>query len=1238
MAVEYASRIRELIPDSLLPSELSDFFQSADGTFSEILDSLYFTDYSASVSSLGFSLIIDLLIPEELAISLPGLDSLQIVIGSTSVGTTSVTVSFFVSEDDFEFRLDNVALALRFPPSILKPVATDPDSPQSQFVQIETNGSIVVDRNYELKLEGFSGLSLTPAMVGDSGIIISAQELKLDLSRTSSLPEITSAGFDESFLGIYIGEATVQLPEGLPAIAPEDLVLRNCALGSGGISGRLEIHYSSAFDSTNQRFTGPGSGDFFGIPFGMRDIDEEPAVLFDFRENSLRESRVNGQILLPFFDKPLEIEIGITLNGSFLARLGGASGLCTLIVNNILEIELDSIGFEVKDSLFITKVSGQLTPLFGQDAGLEWPSFDIKELSIDSQGNVKFDGGWLDLEQGYSLDLYGFQMEITKLGFGKSDDGGKWVGFSGSLKLVDGLSAGASVEGLRITWYEDGRDPQISLNGAGVELLIPDTLYFKGEIAFRQSFEDGKQINRFDGGLTISLLCLGLEIDGQVVFGVANNDPFMAVYLGIELPAGIPLGQTGIALYGMAGLGALQMEPDKKPEEEWYSLDHKDWFHRGEVGVSDLKKWQYRSGAFALGAGVTLGTLADNGFTFSGKMLLVIVIPGPVILLEGRANLLTERSKLSDEPVFHSLAVLDARVGELLFGLDARFAYDDTGSIIEIAGSSKAYFNFNNPESWYLYIGKKDPITQRIRADIFNIFKANSWFMIDPQHGLDTGTWAGWYWHGNFEIVEIIINAWIEGGAKLSFNPLHFHGELKASGSLAVNVLGFGFGLELKAHLEADVDHPLRLFVRLFFMLDLPWPFDDIQVDFSVYLGQTDIDLPTLPEPLQEVAIEHFKSTASWPLYLHNQLVSPDSTFPIVPVDARPHITFTRPVHDDTPLGIGWGKPNYPNNPLGYQDYEPIGDPRKDDNLVYARYSLEAIALYEWDGRVWQEVASSSSSETQKLYGSWAPVPQLTDSSPSNQPTANIENTKLWLLSKNPFDYTRRTLRTWDEWLVENFEHYPCPQEPNSEDLDVAYDFMCIKPRTEIKFEGAWPHPLNSELLLLPMPSFQIHRFDLATVVDGMNMAYCPQTELANQDYACGFWWKKDQRLSSNRGIALIIYFSTKPSSSSKRSILVRWCENLNSPVLSSKEILPNTGLVRIEINEKNIYSLEIRSSGRFCLYKITFKGVNAQVIEEEYQRSKRHLQESLERWTEQAFVFKPNRAGLYHRFGHRGG
>src|SRR4029077_18527851 len=136
----------------------------------------------------------------------------------------------------------------------------------------------------------------------------------------------------------------------------------------------------------------------------------------------------------------------------------------------------------VANGLFTVKVSGQITPLFG---GLDWPTFQLKELSIDSEGHVHLEGGWLDLPNQYVLDFHGFQIEITKLGFGKTEDGGKWIGFSGGLKLVEALPAGVSVEGLRFIWYDvPGKSPAVTLNGVGLELEVPGVLKFKGAVAY----------------------------------------------------------------------------------------------------------------------------------------------------------------------------------------------------------------------------------------------------------------------------------------------------------------------------------------------------------------------------------------------------------------------------------------------------------------------------------------------------------------------------------------------------------------------------------------------------------------------------------------------------------------------------------------------------------------------------------------------------------------------------------
>src|SRR3954469_5992576 len=536
--LSYAIPIRKLIDEAGFPT---DFITASDGPLAAVLDRLFFTNYALVNRRDGTGLLIQLVVAGEAAIGFPGVENLAIVFGSTDAGATLIDASFFVSNKGFSARVDNVTVALRFPPSILKPVPEFPGATAPPYAQIEIHGAISLDESFDLHLEGFDAFSLKPVMIGNSEIIISAEDVKLDLSRTTTLPEIAAAGFDESFLGVYIGEARIKLPDGLPALAPEDLVLKKCVIGSGGVSGKLEAQYAPVYDQVAKTFSGSGAGELFGIPFGLKDI------ALEFKQNAFQKSKILGELLLPFFEELVAVEIGIDLDGGLSVKLtsAGSNGLYKLTKEGILELAVDSVGFQVTDGLFTAKLSGKLTPLFGADKGLKWPSFDVKELSIDAKGHVHLDGGWLNVPEQKTLDFYGFKIEISKLGFGTNDNGTRWVGFSGALHLVDGLQAGVSVEGLRITWdpAEKIPVPRVTLNGAGVELTIPDVLHLKGAVSYREITEAGRSIHRFDGDIHLTLEALDLDIDGTLVIGSdqgpAGRYNFFAIYIDVELPTGI---------------------------------------------------------------------------------------------------------------------------------------------------------------------------------------------------------------------------------------------------------------------------------------------------------------------------------------------------------------------------------------------------------------------------------------------------------------------------------------------------------------------------------------------------------------------------------------------------------------------------------------------------------------------------------------------------------------------------
>lgn len=1061
--LSYAVPIRRLIDEASFPT---DFITASDGPLAPVLDRLFFTNYALINRLDGAGLLIQLVVAGEAAIGLPGVESLAIVFGSTDAGATLIDASFFVGKKGFSARLDNLTVALRFPPSILKPVPESPGATAPPYAQIEVHGAISLDENFNLHFEGFDAFNLKPVMIGNSGIIISAENVKFDFSRTETLPEITAAGFDESFMGVYIGEAKVKLPDGLPALAPEDLVLTNCAIGSGGVSGKLEAFYDPTYHENTRTFTGSGAGDLFGIPFGLQH------VLLEFKQNAFRTSELSGKLLLPFFEEPVAVTIGIGLNGGFSVKLTGtdANGLYKLTKPGILELALDSIGFEVKDGVFTAKLSGEITPLV---AGLNWPSFRVKELAIDSKGHVRLDGGWLPLPDHYALDFHGFKIEITQLGFGKTEAGGKegkWIGFSGGLKLVDGFSAGASVEGLRVIWYPDNTT-RITLNGVGVEFAVPQVVRFKGAVSYRTlevTTPIGVElVHRFDGDIALNLDALDLVVDATLVIGSASGAQgpytFFAIYVDVDLPTGISLAATGLALYSFAGLFALQMEPDKHADEEWYD----GWYKRPDIGVTDLKKkWVNRRGSLAFGAGVTLGTL-DNGFTFAGRMLLAIIFPGPVMLIEGKANLLKERAKLSDktEPTFRSLAVIDNREKTLRIGLDAFYRNDEKdGKLITIRAGAEAFFDFKDASQWRIDVGKREPRSKRIRAEIAQLFEANSYFMLNP-HQLAMGAWLGYSKGYQFGPLKVSLEAWIEGNVIVSRKPIYFSGDLCMHGSAELSVFGFGLGLSVDARFAANVFDPFHVAGELSVGIKVPLRKKRLEANLRFEWGPRSGE-PPLPLPLKEISIEHFKVTTTWLLERGKLLLpnydtdgggfiddltdnnqegaAPPDDLKVVPIDCRPHISFGGKVHDRALIGVN-AQPVVP-------PWEQIGDPAKNQGPIRIRYALDEIALSKWSGLGWQLVArkaiNANPDGVRTLFGSWAPVPNLPAGNvlPGTDPP--VSNSKLWLWSLTPFNYTRHSGNDFNDWFLANFAHYPCI--PKLSDREICCDFERVEPTQPI--------------------------------------------------------------------------------------------------------------------------------------------------------------------------------------------
>ncbi|MFZ5760359.1 MAG: DUF6603 domain-containing protein [Thermodesulfobacteriota bacterium] len=1063
----------------------------------QILDFVGISSFSIQQISTGWELEISLVVLQKLLFGVPGLDGVEVLFGSHD-GRTVFAAQLNIGQKNV-LTLKNLSVALRFPPSWFKSMKQEGNT----FVENrDANGNLA---SFQIELEGFdlavsgedfdmrfpSGapiISLPPGMIGDTGVVIEAEGISFIFSEEASVALPTS--IPASSRGILISNALIHLPKDISVAMPSDVKLDDFFIGSGGFCGKATGTWTPQLNSTKTEFTGNGAGNIFGIAFALREISLE------FKQNTFVESKIEGAMILPFFDQPVVCSVNLTNDGDFTVALAAdqtlppgvtapeqsSDGLFVFTKEELIKLKLKSIAFKKENNLFSITLGGDIKPLLG---GIDWPEVEIKALTIDSKGNVRVDGGWIEIPKQAALDFHGFKLELTKIGFGNEEDGSRWIGFSGGINIVEGIPLKGGVDGLKLIWKEpvtDLSNIRMKISGINVAFEVEDVLKFDGRVYF---IDEGTK-KGFKGGVKLTIDPLdGMMLDAQFIAGRNELSPpynFFYIYIAAELPIGIPLGSTGAALFGMAGLFGYNTTVDKRDSEAWFENNDgaAGFYLRPEKGITSVTKWTDRRDALALGAGLTLGTASDNGFTFAGKVLLVILIPGPMILIEGKAQFLKERKSLNDDPIFRMLAVLDTRAGTFLFNVQAQYKYPEDGKVIEIGGTAEAFFNFNNPNAWHFYIGQDTPEAKRIRAKILSLFNANSYFMIDA-NGLKIGAWIGYDKSWKFGPLSVVLQACIEGMLALSTKPPQAAGALTLHGNVQLKAFGRGVGLSVSAAMAAKAPTPWYVFAEFKVKLNLPWPLPDPKA--TVTLEWQSPAIPPWPVPLAKVGIEHLKVTEKWELekypvfdpdkdgYLGpgQPVASPSNPWissPIIPLDARPVLTFSRPIKDIA---------------LEYANPRPVPSPERVGDYTF-EYRLTKISLHKrpksGPSSSWTLVATSDGESPRPLFGAWQVVTDpVYGNWQGDSDSASPTNTKLMLWTTSPFEISREleNNNAWRYSILSSFDGYPCISVKKSKKLcvdfkgipsgstyNMAYqreDFLFYSYRNYLcveEYEGAW--------------------------------------------------------------------------------------------------------------------------------------------------------------------------------------
>lgn len=869
--------------------------------------------------------LIDVFVDQPIALKLPGADWLELAIGSIS-GGVNATLGVRFTPPGISIELP---LTLRVSAEYLKPMkagSNEIDTDKKTLDIVLGTVRVSLDADGHFAVDSPAGLSFPRCMIGSSGIILSIGSARWLTPASANLPPETPPGFT----GFALDGAKIEFPKlGIGNVTMDDVFI-----GTTGFSGKVaweDVNLTWNPQAGNDgAFEGVLVAELGGFDGGLQ------RIAIEFKQNALVGCEIEGCIYAPYIKKVIGLDFGLDGDGGFTAiaqvptckfknnvtdaKAGPAKPgyILSADIKNVFKFDVSRIEFHAGGGAPASlALSGRVKLIV---ASFDLPAVEFKGLSIDTAGHVAIEGGWLDVAKAKSGPLSGFPLQITRIGFGVEKDGRAWVGLNGSIKLHESLPAGVSVEGLKVSW-KDGEAVNFSLEGIGVELAVKGVFSFKGKVAFFQT----NVASGFRGSLKLSLDSVGLKIDVGIMVGRMNDGTFFFyLFMDVELPVGVPLFSTGAALYGFAGLLAVNLQPARIDAEHWYY----GYYKRVPVGLTDPEKWAVKRDAFAVGVGTTIGSMPDAGYAISAKVLLILSLPGPRIFLQGKGSLLEKKPDNKDsrqEGAFEALLVLDTPAQLFQANLAVTFKM---GALLEVGGSVDAAFSWAKeppPDVWHVYLGEDEPAERRVHAKVLEFLKGDTWLMINRPHYFEIGGSLTLGVDFDFVVVKMWLRASIFARAAVSWEPQQIQVNAQLNGSAGIMVLGMELAAELNAEALVKASKPLyfgasvevEIRVNLIFY---KWNFRE-----RISIEYTRRELPDYVRNFVALKADHMKASEAREL-----------TGAMVPPDARPVIIFSKPVRD-----LAWfGAPGNPNLP--------------EENL-YARqvtYQLRHVVLLANDGTV----------------------------------------------------------------------------------------------------------------------------------------------------------------------------------------------------------------------------------------------------------------------------------------------
>ena len=922
--------------------------------------------------------------------------------------------------------LTDLTLALEFPQKWLKPIDENGKVIEGEASQLRfTAGSLSFDSETGLNFAQQSNLSFTKSQIANTGFTLSFDNAKIDFSRSENISEATAAGYPSDFVGVYVGEAEIGLPDGwaIGDNSTAKIVGRDMLIGTGGISGTIGL------EAKEEGYDSP----LLHCTFGNWELALD-SFSVTFLQNSITQSDIRGHLTLPDNlvgegdSGVIDITINILGNGEFDITASKPEGLTLRFLNsfNFFTLTVKKLSIGSSDGEFYLGTGGTLSFEDSVIGKLLSGDIEVENLRIWGDGKTEIEGGGIALKEGTGIQVGPANIMVTSILHGSTERkmGGetvkyKYWGFDGGVNVNPG-GVDARGTGIKYCYQCDGNghDSFISIESIGIDITIPGnatpeqaTAIIKGWLSVTQEKlpiepgnENPAEAKVYGGGISLTLP--KIHLDATIGMKYTPDVPAWIIEAGLSLPNPILVGATGLGIYGFSGILGRRYNTSKaaagvSEEATWY-----DYYQANPRGIS-LDKFSFPTQtqnsdkAFSAGVGMLLATANDGGRTFSSRVLLLLSLPN-VFLIEGRARIMGKRVGFDDtnEPPFYAFIAISNESVEAGFGAHMKIP-EETGNLLKIDGDAELGYYFSNPKGWKINIGSdRKPIT----AEFVRLFRSEAYLMLSAK-GIRTEVTTRLSFNQKYlkGALKAYVDAYMSAGGAISFEKPQMSGFGAVGGRCGVSIFKFGFDLGFDAGLCIEAVKPLLIEGSVGLSVGIKILRRRVSKPFTVdfrWENKTSLDTSAIPllAPDSGVVARNMMSNELFKVCCvegGNPL-----TYPLIPMDSYIDIKFLKPLNPKSSMSILGGVAEAD----GYTDCIP---PNPNKRYVRHTYSLESIKIEcSNNGGNWTEyhpykaAAETVGNDFPKEIGHW----QLA--------AAGIYDT-IRLLAVSPFTYMDKGLKEW---------------------------------------------------------------------------------------------------------------------------------------------------------------------------------------------------------------------------------